>query len=79
MVRNVFKADDQLAIALPDEAIERLGLREGSQVEVLFDSAAGGVRLARAEPGAADIDPEFARQLDAFIAHYRPALVALAR
>ena len=79
MVCTVITIGERLAVALPDEAIEQLGLREGSQIEVAFDGAAGVVRLARAEPAAAGIDAEFARQLDAFIAHYGPALVALAR
>jgi hypothetical protein len=37
------------------------------------------VKIAPAGAGIDDVDAEFARQLDAFIAHYRPALVALAR
>lgn len=75
----VVKAGDDLAVLLPNEAIERLGLHEGSEVDVQFASAGRQVRIAPAGADIADVDAEFARQLDAFIAHYRPALVALAR
>ena len=74
MMCTVVDSANGLAVALPDEVIHRLGLREGSQVEVVFDPDRRQARLA-----AVDIDAEFARQLDAFMAHYRPALLALAR
>lgn len=79
MVLTVVKSGDSLAIPLPAEAIELLGLREGSEVDVAFDEPTGRVRLARLATDATDIDAAFARQLDAFMAHYRPALLALAR
>lgn len=79
MVLTVVKSGDSLAIPLPTEAIELLGLREGSEVDVAFDEPNGRVRLARLATDATDIDAAFAQQLDAFIAHYRPALLALAR
>jgi antitoxin component of MazEF toxin-antitoxin module len=79
MVLTVVKSGDSLAIPLPVEAIELLGLREGSEVDVAFDEPAGQVRLAHPLTDAAGLDAAFAQQLDAFIAHYRPALVALAR
>ena len=79
MVLTVVRNGESLAIPLPDEAIELLGLAEGSEVEVAFDGAMGRVRLSRPGADTADIDSAFAQQLDVFIAHYRPALVALAR
>ena len=79
MTQRVFRAGDRLVVALPDEAVESLGLEEGSEVDVAFDDGTGQVRLSRPKVASAGIDPAFAQQLDAFIAHYRPALVALAR
>ena len=79
MMQRVFRAGDSLVVVLPYEAIEALGLEEGSEVDVVFDEPAGQVRLAPPATDTADIDAAFAQQLDAFIAHYRPALMALAR
>jgi hypothetical protein len=79
MMQRVFRAGDSLVVALPDEAIDLLGLEEGSEVEVAFDGGTGQVRFSRPEVDSAGIDAAFAQQLDVFIAHYRPALVALAR
>jgi antitoxin component of MazEF toxin-antitoxin module len=79
MVCTVIKIGDSLAVILPDEAVEQLSLGEGSQIEVVVDGEAGALHLAHSDPATAGIDAEFARQLDAFMAHYRPALLALAR
>lgn len=79
MVLTVVKSGDSLAIPLPVGAIELLGLHEGSEVDVAFDEPTGRVRLARLATDATGLDAAFAQQLDAFIAHYHPALVALAR
>ena len=79
MLQKVVKAGDGLAVLLPDEAIERLGLHEGSEVDVALAPDERQMRIAPAGVDLDDVDAEFARQLDAFIAHYRPALVALAR
>ena len=79
MVQLVVRTADGLAVTLPNEAVERLGLHEGSAVDVAFALDGRQMRLAPAGAEIDDVDAEFARQLDAFIAHYRPALVALAR
>lgn len=79
MVQKVVRTVNGLAVLLPNEAVERLGLHEGSEVDVIFAPEMQQVKIAPAGAGIADVDAEFARQLDAFIAHYRPALVALAR
>jgi antitoxin component of MazEF toxin-antitoxin module len=79
MVCTVIKIGDSLAVVLPDEAVEQLNLGEGSQIDVAVDGKAGALHLAHPDPATAGIDAEFARQLDAFMAHYRPALLALAR
>ena len=79
MVQLVVRTADGLAVTLPNEAVERLGLHEGNEVDVIFAPETKQVKIAPAGAEIDDVDAEFARQLDAFIAHYRPALVALAR
>lgn len=79
MVQKVFRTGDTLAVSLPNEAIELLGLYEGCEVDVVFAPETQEVQISPAGVATTGIDAEFARQLDAFIAHYRPALVALAR
>ncbi len=79
MVGKVFNTGNGLVVSLPEPVIALLELQEGSEVDVAVDLDAQQIRLSPVGPHTADIDAEFARQLDAFIAHYRPALVALAR
>lgn len=79
MIRKVFKVDNNLAVSLPRETIDLLGLHEGSEIEVTVDIGARRILLSPAKSEVADIDTEFARQLDEFIALYRPALEALAK
>ncbi len=79
MIRKVFKAGNSLVISLPRATLAALGLSEGSELEITLDVEAGQIVLSPLRPTAGDIDATFARQLDDFIAQYRPALEALAR
>lgn len=79
MIRKVFKTGNSLVLSLPRETLEALALSEGSEVDVMLDAGAGRIILSPLRPPAGDIDPTFARQLEEFIAQYRPALEALAR
>jgi antitoxin component of MazEF toxin-antitoxin module len=75
----MFKTGNSLVVSLPREIIAALGLSEGSELDVELDAAAGRIILTPRQSPAGDVDATFARQLDDFIAHYRPALEALAR
>lgn len=79
MIRKVFKTGNSLVLSLPRETLAALALSEGSEVDVTLDADAGRIILSPLRPPAGDIDATFARQLDEFIAQYRPALEALAR
>lgn len=79
MVRKLFRTGNSLVVSMPKEAISRLGLREGDELEIEVDVEARRIVLSPAKASVAGIDAEFARQLDEFIARYRPALEALAR
>jgi putative addiction module antidote len=79
MVRKIFMTGNSLVISLPKESIKQLGLQEGSEVTVLVEAEEGRLIIEPAKQKVADIDPEFARQLNDFIKQYRPALEALAK
>ncbi len=80
MMCTVVDSANGLAVALPDEVIHRLGLREGSQVEVVFDGDSGCGSVWRIWTRSRSTStPSSPSKVDAFIAHYRPALLALAR
>ena len=78
MVRKIFKSGNSLVVSLPGDALERLGLEEGSEVTVAVDEREGRIVIERAHSSLTDVDAVFARQLDDFIERYRPALEALA-
>ena len=79
MVRKIFKTGNSLVIALPKESMERLGLSEGSEVNVAVLEAEGRIIIEPLYPKLAGIDVVFAQQLNDFIEQYRPALEALAQ
>ena len=79
MVRKIFKTGNSLVISLPKEAIESLGLSEGSEVNVDILPAEGRIVIEPVSPQVAGIDVVFAQQLNDFIEQYRPALEALAK
>lgn len=78
MVRKIFKSGNSLVVSLPGDALERLGLEEGSKVNVAVNERAGRIVIERARAPLTDVGAAFARQLDDFIERYRPALEALA-
>ena len=79
MVRKIFKTGNSFVISLPRESLQQLGLQEGSEVNVAVDQEEGRIIIERAQTPLADIDAEFAQQLNEFIENYRPALEALAK
>lgn len=79
MGRKIFKSGNSLVVALPREVIEMLGLHEGSELAVAVDEEERRIILSPEQPTVTDIDATFARQLEEFIAQYRPALEALAK
>lgn len=79
MVRKIFRTGNSLVVSLPRETIELLGLHEGSEVTIDVNQEERLIVLAPVEPAVTGVDPAFARQLEEFIAQYRPALLALAK
>jgi len=78
MLRKVFRTGNSIVVSLPREALDYLGISEGSEISVELDREQRQLVLTVAATELAEIDAKFARQVDAFIERYRPALEALA-
>lgn len=79
MVRKVFKSGNSLVISLPKDSVEALGLYEGSEISVQIDREEGRLIIEPVSGKLANVDADFAKQLDDFIEQYRPALEKLAQ
>ena len=78
MTRKVFRAGNSLVVSLPREAIEVLGLAEGSEVDLAVDTESAQVVITTRGYEIRGVDEAFARQVNEFIEQYRPALERLA-
>ncbi len=79
MQRKVFRTGNSIVVSLPKDALDFLGIKEGSEVTVELDREQQRLLIAPLQAGVAGIDEEFARQVSEFIERYRPALKELAR
>jgi antitoxin MazE len=80
MLRKVFRTGNSMVVSLPKEALELLGIAEGSDVSLELDREKRQIILSPVETSlaAAGVDEEFARQVSEFIDQYRLALETLA-
>ena len=80
MLRKVFKTGNSFVISLPKDALDLLGIREGSDVSVDIDRENRQVIISPTEGilAVAGVDEEYAQQVSEFINKYRLALDALA-
>jgi antitoxin MazE len=81
MLRKVFKTGNSVVISLPKDALELLGVSEGSDVSLDLNREKRQIVISPIEKplAAAGVDEEFAHQVSEFIERYRPALEALAK
>ena len=81
MVWKTFKTGNSIVISLPREALDYLGIQEGTAVTVELDREHRQIIIAPVNIPivAAGVDEEFAHQVKEFIEKYRPALEALAK
>ena len=79
MARKIFRAGNSLVVSLPKDAIDILGVGEGSEVHVEIDRKEKRVVILPSKAAVEGIDEEFARQVSEFIEEYRPALESLAK
>ncbi|HHH41133.1 MAG TPA: AbrB/MazE/SpoVT family DNA-binding domain-containing protein [Chloroflexi bacterium] len=78
MPHKVFRTGDSIAVSLPKDALDFLGLTEGAEVSVKLDRDRRQIIIAPIGERPAGVDEEFARQVAEFIEQYRSALEALA-
>jgi len=81
MVRKIFKTGNSSVVSLPKEALDYLGLSEGTEVSVDLDREKRQIVITTIDKPLviAGVDPAFACQVAEFIEKYRPALEALAK
>ena len=81
MPRKVFRTGNSTVVSIPPEALEYLGLSEGTDVSVELDRDNRRILITPLDNPLADlgVDEAFNQQLQAFINHYRPALEELAK
>jgi antitoxin MazE len=80
MLRKVFRTGNSVVVSLPKEALELLGIAEGSDISLDLDREKRQIILSpvKAPLAVAGVDEEFARQVSEFIEQYRTALETLA-
>ena len=81
MLRKVFKTGNSVVISLSKDALEVLGIAEGSNVSVDLDRESRQIIISPVDEPlvVAGVDGEFAQLVAEFIAQYRSALEALAK
>ena len=81
MIRRLFKTGNSIVLSIPKEVLEDLGIKDGASVNLELDREQRRMIISPiGKPIAiAGVNEEFARQVDAFIQQYRPALDELAK
>ncbi|MEI7845817.1 MAG: AbrB/MazE/SpoVT family DNA-binding domain-containing protein [Chloroflexota bacterium] len=79
MLRKIFRTGNSTVVSIPREMLEKLGVKDGSEVSVELDAVTHQIVIRPVERSIAGVDEAFARQVADFIDEYRPALEALAR
>jgi len=81
MLRKIFKTGNSTVVSLPKETLDYLHLQEGADVSVELDRERRRIVIQPVQTALSEggIDEGFARQVDAFIEQYCPALEALAK
>lgn len=81
MLRKVFKTGNSMVVSLPKDALELLGISEGSDVSIDLDRENRQIVITPVEGSLAvlGVDETFAKQVAEFIDQYRPALEALSK
>jgi len=81
MLRKVFRTGNSLVVSLPRDALELLGIREGTEVSIDLDRENKKIVIETVEDplATAGVDEVFAQQVAEFIEQYRPALESLSR
>ena len=80
MRRKICTIGNSRGVSLPVEALDKLKLAVGSEVDIQLDEEHGRIVIepVRRVDYAEGVDLEFAGQVSDFIEHYKPALKKLA-
>ena len=81
LTQKLYKNGNSVAVTIPKEYLQELGLRDGSKVMVDQDPEAGIIIISKksAKKNSSKISPEFLNWLDTFNKEYAPALKELAK
>jgi putative addiction module antidote len=79
VLRKIFKTGNSTVVSLPKEALDYLGVTEGTEVSIELDQEGRRIIIAPIQETIPGVDEAFARQVAEFIEQYRPALNALAK
>jgi antitoxin component of MazEF toxin-antitoxin module len=79
MVSKILKTEQGLAVLIPPETLEQLGLALDAEVSVTLNQELSQIVITPASLNLPGVDETFAQQVSEFIEQYRPALEALAR
>jgi len=81
MIRKLFKTGNSVVLSLPKEMLDDLGVKVGESINLELDRDQRRVILTPLEKPIAieGINEDFARQVDAFVKQYRPALEEMAK
>jgi len=81
MIRRLFKTGNSTVLSLPKDVLEDLELGEGARVNLEVDREQNRfiVTPVLKQTHLEGVNEDFARQVDEFIQHYRPALEELAK
>jgi len=81
MRRKITAMGNSHGVLIPKEYLNHLGLKKGSEVEVLIDDEKGQIIIFTVlkEIKKTGITPEFAQEVREFIEEYKPALKKLSK
>ena len=79
-VRKVFKAGNSLVLSLPNDVLDALGIKEGTQITIDLDRENKRIIVSPLSvPYKPDISREYADMVEEFITEYEVALKELAK
>ena len=79
MVSKVLKTEQGLAVLIPQETLEQLGLATDSEASVTLNQELGQIVISPTSLTLPGVDETFVQPVAEFIEEYRPALEALSK
>lgn len=78
MARKIIRVGNSLAVTIPSDILEDLGLQAGVAVRIELDRERGGIVILP-DSALLEVDPEFDEMVQDIIDKYGPALESLAK